>query len=213
MKLKNEDELDNYIICQMCSALHEEVPIHDGSRACCSSCGSVLYHHDNKLIENGLSLSITGIIFFIVANSFPLVKIEILGKEQYITIVKTFVALFENGFYIVGMLCLFLIFLFPLMIFLLNITIFALLKLQIKKDTIKELLILLGHIKPWSMSEIFLVSILVSLVKLIGYAQINMGVSFWGLIVFVIIDIYITKTIHLREIWMLRKRIFRKSSL
>ncbi len=211
MKLENEDELDNYIICQACSTLHEEVPMSDGSRACCSSCGSVLYHHDKRLIENGLSLSITGVILFIVANAFPLVKIEILGQEQYITFTKTFVSLFENGFYIVGMLCLFLIFLFPLMIFLLNIIIFTLLKLKIKEDMIKELLILLGHIKPWSMSEIFLVSILVALVKLIGYAQINMGVSFWALIIFVLIDLYITKTIHLSEIWMLRKRIFKKS--
>jgi len=213
MKIENEDMLDNYIICQMCSTLHEEVPIADGSRACCSSCGAVLYHHDRRLIENGLSLSITGFIFFIIANSFPLVKIEILGHEQFITLSKTFVALFENEFYIVGMLCLFLIFLFPLMIFLFNIIIFALLKLKIKQDMIKDLLILLGHIKPWSMSEIFLVSILVALVKLIGYAQINMGLSFWGLIIFVLIDLYITRTIHLSEIWMLRKRIFKKGEI
>jgi len=213
MKIENEDMLDNYIICQMCSTLHEEVPIADGSRACCSSCGTVLYHHDRRLIENGLSLSITGFIFFIIANSFPLVKIEILGHEQFITLSKTFVALFENEFYIVGMICLFFIFIFPLMIFGINIILFTLLKFRVHKDMIKDLLILLGYIKPWSMSDIFLVSILVALVKLIGYAQINMGVSFWGLIVFVLIDLYITRTIHLSEIWMLRKRLFKKSSI
>ena len=72
----------------------------------------------------------------------------------------------------------------------------------------KELLILLSHIKPWSMSDIFLISILVALVKLIGYAQIHMGVAFWALVFFVLIDLYISKTIHTSEIWMLRQRIY-----
>ena len=58
------------------------------------------------------------------------------------------------------------------------------------------------------MGDIFLISILVALVKLIGYAQIHMGVSFVALIFFVLLDLYITKTIHISEMWMLRKRIF-----
>ena len=208
MKVENEEALDNLIICQSCFTLHEEVPIADGSKACCSACGTVLYSYDKKLLSHGLSLSIAGLIFFVVANAFPIVKIEILGHEQFITITKTFMMLFESGFYIVGMLCMFLIFIFPLMIFIVNIILFGLLKLHIGRGMTKDLLILLGYIKPWSMSDIYLVSILVSLVKLIGYAQIDMGISFWGLIIFVLIDLYLTKSIHITEIWTLRKRIF-----
>jgi len=208
MKLENEDALDNLIICHKCYTLHEEVPIKDGTKAACSQCGTILYRYDSRLVEHGLSLSIAGLIFFILANLFPLVKIEILGHEQFITIPKTFIALFDNGFYLVGILCAFLIFIFPLMIFSINITIFLLLKLRKGKTFIKELLVFLAHIKPWSMSHIFLISILVALVKLIGYAQIHMGISFWALVLFVILDLYITKMIHISEIWMLRKRLF-----
>jgi len=208
MKLENEDALDNLIICHQCYTLHEEVPIKDGTKAVCSSCGGILYRYDSKLIEYGLALSITGLIFFILANIFPIVKIELLGHEQFITIPKTFIALFDNGFYVVGLLCAFLIFIFPFMIFIINIVLFTLLKFKVGKTFSKELLILLSHIKPWSMSDIFLISILVALVKLIGYAQINMGTAFWALVVFVIIDLYITKMIHTSEIWMLRRRIY-----
>jgi len=208
MKLENEDALDNLIICHECYTLHEEVPIKDGNKALCSHCGSILYRYDSRLVEHGLSLSIAGLIFFILANLFPLVKIEVLGHEQFITIPKTFIALFDNGFYLVGLLCAFLIFIFPLMIFTINIVLFSLLKFKKGKNFSKELLILLSHIKPWSMSDIFLVSVLVALVKLIGYAQIHMGTSFWALVLFVLIDLYITKKIQVSEIWMLRKRIF-----
>jgi len=78
MKLENEDALDNLIICQKCFTLHEEIPIQDGTKACCSECGTILYRYDSKRIDRGLALSITGFIFFVLANVFPLVQIQIL---------------------------------------------------------------------------------------------------------------------------------------
>jgi paraquat-inducible protein A len=208
MKLENEDDLDNLILCHQCYTLHKEVPIADGTKACCSECGGILYRYDSRLVDHGLAWSIAGLIFFTLANLFPIVQIELLGHEQFITIPKTFVALFDNKFYIVGLLCAFLIFIFPLMIFMVNILLFLLLKLQKAHAFTKDLLILLSHIKPWSMSDIFLISILVALVKLIGYAQIHMGIAFWALLIYVAIDLYITKQIHVSEIWMLRKRLY-----
>ncbi|MDQ1325046.1 MAG: Paraquat-inducible rane protein [Campylobacterota bacterium] len=210
MKLENEDALDHYIICRQCHTLHEEIPIREGTKACCSECGGVLYRYDSKLAEHGLALSISGLILFILANIFPLVQIEILGHEQFITIPKTVLSLFESGFYLVGLICAFLVFIFPLMIFLIYSVLFALLKMEKGEKIIKDLLVLLSHIMPWSMSDIFFVSILVALVKLIGYAQIHMGVSFWALIGFVVLDLYVTRNLHVYEMWMLRKRIFFK---
>ena len=211
MKLENEDALDNFIICKQCYTLHEEVPLKDGSKARCAECGTVLYRYDSKLIEHSLALSITGLIFFVLANAFPLVQIEILGHEQFITIPKTLISLFDNGFYVVGLICSFLIFIFPFMMFFINMALFILFRTKRAEKLRKELLKLLSHIAPWSMSDIFLISILVALVKLIGYAEIHMGIAFWALIVFVLIDLYIAKTMHITELWMLRKRIFLNS--
>lgn len=207
MKIENEDALDNFVICQKCYTLHEEVPLEDGSKACCSKCGAVLYRYDSRLIDRGLALSITGLVFFILANLFPLVQIEILGHGQFITIPKTILSMFQSEFYVVGLICAFLIFIFPLMIFSINMVFYALLKLKRCEKLTKELLILLSHITPWSMTDIFFISILVALVKLIGYAQIHMGIAFWALMIFVMIDLYIVKRIHLAELWMLRRRV------
>jgi paraquat-inducible protein A len=207
MKIENEDELDNFIICRKCFTLNEEIPIKDGSRALCSECRSVLYRYDSKLIDHSLALSFTGLIFFILANLFPLMQIDMFGTEQFITIPKTIISLFENEFYLVGLICSFLIFIFPLMIFLINMVLFMLLKMKRGKKITKELLVLLSHIRPWSMADIFFISLLVALVKLVAFGQIHIGISFWALMVFVLIDIYITKSMHLSEMWMLRKRI------
>jgi len=144
---------------------------------------------------------------------FPLVKMDILGSEQFITIPKTIFSLFDNGFYLVGLLCAFLIFIFPLMIFFVNMVLFLLLKLGVGKIVTKELLILLSHITPWSMADIFFISILVALVKLVAFGQIHIGIAFWALMVFVLVDVYITKSITISEIWMLRKKILFKDDI
>jgi len=208
MKIENESSLDDFIICHHCYTLHQAVPIKDGSKASCSKCKGVLYRYDTKLIDHGLAMGISGLIFFIVANAFPLLQIEILGHTQFITMPKTIFALFDHGFYLVGFLCLFLIMIFPLMIFIINIVLFTLLKFGYGLHLSQSLLILLSQIRPWSMPDIFFISILVALVKLVAFGQIHIGISFWALMLFVLTDLYITKMMHLSEIWMLRKRIF-----
>jgi len=210
MKLENEDALNHFIICRQCFTLNKKHQIQEGAKAYCSECGRVLYRYDSKLIDKALAMSITGLIFFLLAISFPLLQIDLLGTTQFISLPQTLSSLFTNGFYIVGLMCLFLIFIFPLMIFLLNILLFTLLKLERGKALTKDLLVLLAHITPWSMADIFLISILVALVKLVAFGQIHIGISFWALMAFVLIDIYITKSIRLSEIWILRENILMK---
>ena len=130
MKIKNENCLDNLIICHKCFSLHEIHPIKDGNTACCTECGGVLYRYDSKLIDKSLSLSMTGLILFVLANFFPLIQLDMLGSEQYITLPQTILSLFESGFFLVGLICAFLIFVFPLMIFVINIVLFTLLKME-----------------------------------------------------------------------------------
>jgi paraquat-inducible protein A len=210
MLIKKEEELDDIIICQKCFTIHKIVEIKDGSKALCSECKNILYRYDSNLAKKGLALSITAFIFLLIANIFPLVMVNILGNESYITISKTFLMLFDSGFFIVGFMVMSLIFLFPFIITILYMIIFFLLYFKIGKRLSRDILILISHIEPWSMAEIFLVSILVSLVKLIGYAQIHIGVSFWALILYIIFDIYITKSIRIYELWSLRERVFYK---
>jgi len=212
MKLENEEALDQYIICEECYTLQKEVPIDEGSKANCAECGGLLYRYDKKLIDHALALSLTGFIFFAVANAFPIIQLDMLGTEQFITLPKTILSLFENHFYVVGFVCLFLVFIFPLMIILINIVLFTLLKFAEGEKITKELLILLAHIKPWNMADIFFISLLVALVKLIAFGQIHIGISFWALMLFVMVDIYISKSIHLSELWYIRKQVFAKEN-
>ena len=200
--------LDEFIICHKCHTLHKKIELNNNSSALCIKCNSVLYHRDDNLLDKGLALSFTGLIFFILANVFPLIKVDVLGQEQIITILSMIHNLLYNGYYIVGLFIFYLIFLFPVIIFCIYIIIFTLMKLKMGQETIDNLLILLARILPWNMSDIFLISILVALVKLMNMLEIYIGVSFWTLIIFVVIDLYMIKKVYLGELWLLKEKIY-----
>lgn len=208
MKIENEDELDRYIICSHCHTLHAVHKLKDGTTAICSKCGKDLYSYNSQMINIGISLALSALIFFLIANLFPLVQIEVLGSQEFITIMKMLHSLFDSGFYFVGMLCGVIIFIFPLSIFTVFLILFTLLKLKKGRQLSKVLLVLLSYMIPWSMSDIFLVSILVALVKLVGMVEIHMGTSFWALIIFVLLELYMTHKIKLKDIWMFRRQVY-----
>ncbi len=204
----SSDELDTLIICHKCYKLHQKVPIDDGSKALCSGCEHILYHRDDRLIDRGLALSITGLILFFLINIFPLIKVNILGHEQTITILSMVERLIYSSYYIVAIFVVYLVFIFPLMVFLIYTILFLLLKLQASEILVENLLILLAKILPWSMIDIFLISILVSLVKLMSMLEIYIGISFWILVIFVLIDLYMTKSIRIGELWSIKESIY-----
>jgi len=115
-------------------------------------------------------------------------------------------SLLQNDFYIVGIVVSFLIFIFPLLILLIYFAFMLMILTNRGKEQTKELLILLYKLLPWSMVEIYVVSILVALVKLIGYMEIHFGLSFWALILFMILDVYLGKSLNIGELWELRRR-------
>ncbi len=83
-------------------------------------------------------------------------------------------------------------------------------KLKINESAVKKMLVLLSTLLPWNMVEIFLISILVAMVKLIGYAEIHFGISFWALVLFVLFDIYMTRNISIIALWGMKERVYEK---
>ncbi len=201
--------LDNLIICKKCDSLHHKKKLKIGNVAKCRECGSVLYRRHRNLVEYGLAIGLSALIFFILANAFAIVDIELRGAHQAISLPSVLLSLFENGYFIVGLFCALVIFVFPFTVLVVFIWIMWLLKIRKGQKQVERLLIFLARILPWNMTEIFLISIFVALVKLIGYAQIHLGLSLWALIVFVGFDLYLSKSISIDELWRAKKRIFR----
>lgn len=212
MKTNNlsNEELSRLIICKKCATLHKKIQLTTQTKAVCSTCQSTLYRKHHDLLDKSLALTISALIFFIVANVFPIVTIDLQGAVSEITLTSVFLTMFSEQFYFTGLMCAFLIFILPLTFMTLFLILLIFMKFRIYEKAVKKMLVFLSTLLPWSMVEIFLISILVAMVKLIGYAQIHFGVSFWALVLFVLIDIYMSKNISMIALWGLKEKIYEK---
>ncbi len=203
-----EEELDELIICKKCHTLHKKVPLSKRKKAFCSKCDTLLYQDNSNMIDTTLALVIAAAISLFIAFKFTIVTIDIKGLEKSLTIYALFMVILEQHQYIVGVMFIFLIFIFPITIILSMLILLILMKLKKGGYLVQCLLILLAHIRPWSMVDIFFISLLVAMVKLFDYAYIELGVSFIALIFTLILDIIITKNISFYELWDLHTKIY-----
>ncbi len=206
--IMNKTPLDKLIICPECHTLHRKIKLKHAKAAYCEECENLLYYWHENLMDKGLALALATLITFVMASSFAIVRIEINGIWQDLTLPFVFVTLFKEDFFVVGLIVSFLIFFVPLLYIVVYTFVLVLLRMRRGYETTRKLLIVLAELKPWNMIEIFLISILVALVKLIGYAQIVFGISFWALAAFIVLDIYLTRRIRLADLWDLRDEVF-----
>jgi len=196
-----EHELDNLIICKKCHTLHERLPLLGKKKALCSKCNVLLYQNNPNIINKTLAMVVTAAISLFLAFYFTIISINIQGLEKDLNLYSLFLVLIEHHQYIVGIIFIFLIFIFPITIIVAMLTLLILMKQKKNPYLVKRLLIILAHIRPWSMIDIFFISLLVAMVKLFDYASIEFGVAFIAFAFTLILDIIITKNISFDALW------------
>ncbi len=203
-----EHELDKLIICKKCHTLHQKVQLPEKEKALCSECNVLLYQQDSQMLNKTLALVIAASISLFIAFEFTIIHINIKGLEQSLTLGSLFMVIEEHEQYVVGMLFLFIIVIFPIIILLCMFLLLFFMKIEKAGYLTKRLLILLAQIKPWNMVDIFFISLLVSMVKLFDVANIELGVAFIALMITLILDIMITKNISFHQLWILHASIY-----
>ena len=195
------ENLDDLIICSHCETIHKKVELPKKKVARCSVCGKKLYSNVDDTFKKAIAYSITALILFTIASMFPIIKVYIAGQESDLTIPGMLITLFNEGFYVVGSIVFVVIVIAPLIVILSYIALAILTYFKIFRAFARHIVSFLITSRSWAMVDIFLISILVALVKLFGYAQINFGVSSVALLLFVIVDTFVLKNILPVELW------------
>ena len=203
-----KNELDNLIICHKCHTLHEKVPLRQDRKALCNNCNILLYQNSEHMLDKTLALVVTAFISLVVAFQFSIITININGLEQSLNLSSLFMVILEHEQYLIGLMLLFLIVIFPFVIIVSMFFLLLYMKIGKAGYLVKRLLILLAHIRPWSMVDIFFISLLVAMVKLFDIAQIELGISFAAFILTLFLDALITKNISFYELWEHHDKIY-----
>lgn len=187
-------------ICEQCDAVHARRALPRRGRALCTRCGAELYTDRRSSVETLLALTLGGLIVFAIANSSPIIAIE-LGSEGARTTLLGAIAHTAQGTLLplaaIAAICLFL---FPLLQLLASLYVLLPLQYGRRPRHFAAAMHALRLLRPWSMTEVFLLSALVSLVKLAATYTVIIGVSLWafGALTFILTAI---GSMDLHEIW------------
>ncbi|MEO1924065.1 MAG: paraquat-inducible protein A [Nautiliaceae bacterium] len=192
--------MKNIIICPKCKTLNKKIPLNPAEVAVCNKCGYFLYRNVPFLKYKLFSFSLSALIFFLIANIFPIIHINILGYEGKFTLINGIVYLYSEGYLFLAFFTLLSVVIFPLLI-LLGIFLFSNFLIFNNKKLAKETLVFLTVLRPWVYVDIFFVAILVTLVKVLNYGDISFDIGFISIVFYLLFEIYFFKYIKLQTLW------------
>lgn len=164
------------VACHECDALHAEHPLDPDQVARCQRCGAVLYHR--RAETRALPLLCAALILYVLANVFPLLMLETQGRSREIYLIHCVTGLRDQGMPMLALFTFLVLMLFPLLRALALAWVLA--AVRWRGPGLAPLLRLATWLKPWTMMEIYLLGILISLIKLADLGDLSLGPGFWA---------------------------------
>jgi len=169
------------IICPHCDVLHRAVDLSRREVAACIACGRVLARHRSLSIDQLLALTVTAAVLFLVANSYPLMTVEVHGMQTEATVWDAARLMLHGWTAWPAAVLALTMFILPMLQIALLLWILAFARVGRRAPGIRVLLVALHRSRPWSMTEVFLLGALVAVVRLSSWVHVTPGVGIWAL--------------------------------
>jgi paraquat-inducible protein A len=192
--------------CHECDLLIAVPALESGQKAYCPRCNYLLAAHRPHAQAMVFAFAVTGLMFLLLSTVFPFLGFSASGQERTVTLLGSILILFADLPSLAAIVFASII-LIP-GVFLIG-AIYVSIALRLKRllpGTIAALRWTL-MLMPWSMGEIFLISILVAFVKIVTIADVSLGLSFWSYVLFVVcmtvVVLYPDKRRFWQRVWAL----------
>lgn len=189
------------IACHECDLLLREISLPPGKAACCCCCGATLYRNLPDSINRSLALTVAAAILYLIANSFPILGINLQGNGNAVTLLQAVHELWKQDMPLVSSLTFVTAILVPALELCLMLYLLLPLYRGYAPAGTSQVMRLLQTIKPWGMVEVFMLGILVSLVKLVQDFKIIPGVALWSFGGLTLLLAALASSFNPRDVW------------
>ncbi|WP_426663413.1 paraquat-inducible protein A [Rhodanobacter aciditrophus] len=153
------------LICEHCDTVHRRRPLAKGEVAECASCGAVLERYHGLRADALLALILTGLVVFVQATLWPIVTLGLNGQYVAATLWDVIRMMWIDHSQLVAVLAAATLFVFPLCKILILGWLLLFARSGRRAPGFRRLMVTLHHVGPWTMSEVFVLGALVSIVK------------------------------------------------
>ncbi len=169
----------------------------------CARCGSTLVSRDPKSLSRVWAWWLAGLMAYVPANLYPMLRTRTIGYDQSDTIVEGAIELMRYGAFGVGLVIIVASVFIPIAKF---IAIAALARAvrrgaRTRAETRQRIYEIVEYIGRWSMIDVFVVAILTALVQLSVVASIEPGPAALAFALSVIFTMFSAQAFDPRLIW------------
>ncbi|MGM0703732.1 MAG: PqiA/YebS family transporter subunit [Pseudomonadota bacterium] len=187
--------------CHQCDWLVTLPPLSAGEKADCPRCGHTLVTRHRYPAQRSMALAISALTALIAAVTLPFVSFTVGGIGNRIELTETATTLIGFHQPIVAIGVILTIVVLPT-VYLLGIIWlqFGLLRgssLPMGRSIARSL----SHLHPWMMADVFIVGALVSLIKISGMAEVELGAAFWSFCIFAVLLLVTTQSVDADWLW------------
>jgi paraquat-inducible protein A len=174
------------VACIQCDLLVALRELAGGERATCPRCGNLLASRTKNGLAGSLAFALAGAVLLVMANAFPFLALKASGLEHVMTLPRTALEIYREGYGAMAVIVFGVIVAVPGLMIGILIALLTALRRDSKAPWLVPAGRLLFWLSPWSMSEVFVIGVIVSLVKIGHMATVILGVSFWAYVAFAI---------------------------
>lgn len=172
------------ILCHECHYKVKLPALSHKQAAVCPRCGLQLtvYHHNAS--QRIIALATTSLIFLFASLPFEFLSFSVSGQTQSIDIIGSLWILVEKDYGLLALIQAVAVLILPAFVLISLLYLLVPLSLGFHSKNAPWLLKALFKLLPWTMAEIFLIGVLVSLIKIMSMADIGIGLSFYAYLLF-----------------------------
>ncbi|WP_240485058.1 paraquat-inducible protein A [Aestuariibacter salexigens] len=156
----------------------------DRQQAVCPRCGLQLFVYRQKAQQYVLAFALSALVFLLLSVPYEFMSFEANGNAQSINLLSALKVLVANNYVELAIITGVAILALPFIVLVGMVYLLFPRPSQRSPYKAKSVLDWVYRLLPWSMAEIFLISVLVSLVKIRTLASIEMGPSFYAYVLF-----------------------------
>jgi len=189
------------LACPECDLLQSDSAVPRPRKALCARCGAVLYQRHPHGLERTVALTAAALVLFAIANSFPILSLELQGERTDATLAGAVVALWSQNMQLVAALVAFTAILMPLAELAALAWLLVPLRFGLRAPQFGAVFQALQFAQRWGMVEVFVLGALVSLVKLGHLANVEPGIALWSFAALMLVMAAIEANFDPRDLW------------
>jgi paraquat-inducible protein A len=173
-------DVDHRMTCHFCDTLHDITLIEEGRSAHCRECGCVLYRNRPSSLQRAVAFGVTALSLFMLMSLFPFITMNAQGNLSSVSVPGAVVSLWEEGGQLIAICVALFVIVLPLTLIVCLLYLCVPLLFGKILPGSRPIMRTCQGIQAWVMVEVFFLGAIVSLLKLVKLADVELGIGFWS---------------------------------